>query len=88
MRITNDEMNAAVDRWRKMPSTEQVYREFAEDPSFKAALEAAYVRDPSFMAIDAAGWRSNQFNVATPPAGPNEDDPYGPGASLLKFRRQ
>jgi hypothetical protein len=73
-------MNAAIDRWRKIPTSERFYRELSEDPDFKAALEAAYARDPTCMTIDAASWRPNQFNADVPPARPNERDPFGPGA--------
>lgn len=94
MQFTNEQMDAAIDRWRKMPSAEQLYADLAQDADFKAALEAAAERamksnDPNarFWEVDRDGWRPNQFNVDIPPARPNESDPFGPGASAAKIRK-
>jgi hypothetical protein len=87
MQITNEQMDAAILRFRGFPSEEDYCRALQEEPDFRAALEAAYARDPSFFTVDEGGWRPNQFNVDVPPAKPNENDPFGPGANLLKIRK-
>ncbi len=69
MRITNEQMDAAILRFRGFPTTED-YNRALQEPDFRAALESAYARDPSFFTVDAAGWRVNQFNVDVPPARP------------------
>jgi hypothetical protein len=70
MQFSNEQMDAAVSQYRQMKTIEEFYRELAESPDFKAALESAYARDPSFFTVDAAGAHPKQFNVAVPPAPP------------------
>jgi hypothetical protein len=78
MIYSNEQMDQAIDRWRKIPTLEQLYADLAEDVDFKAALDAAAERamksnDPKarFWEVDAAGWRPTQFNVDIPPANPD-----------------
>jgi hypothetical protein len=87
MQFSNEQMDAAVLKFRSFRTSDEFYRELSESPEFKATLEAAYHRDPSFMRVDAAGWRPTQFNVDIPPARPNEHDPFGPGADPEKMKR-
>ena len=91
--MTDKQMDAAIERWRRTPTVEQLYADLSRDPEFKAALEAAAERairsdDPSqrFWEIDANGWRPSQFNVDIPPARPSVRDPSGPGADPRKVR--
>lgn len=84
--MTPDE---AIAEFRKL-TEEQFYRRLADDPTFKAAFETAYARDPSFMTVDAAGWHPFQYNVAIPPVQPISYDPFGPGApsdQVEKYKR-
>jgi hypothetical protein len=66
--FSDSEMDAAIDRWRKIPNVEQLYIEFANS-EFLAVLEAAYARgqkEPSkdFLFFDAEGWYPRQYCVA------------------------
>jgi hypothetical protein len=66
--FSDAEMDAGINRWRKIPNVEQLYIEFA-NPEFLAVLEAAYARgqkEPSkdFLFFDAEGWYPGQFCVA------------------------
>jgi hypothetical protein len=70
MQFSNEQMDAAVSKFRGMKTSEEYYRELSESADFKAALEAAYVRDPTCITVDAAGWRPPQFCVDVPPAPP------------------
>jgi len=88
--MTPDE---AISKWRTL-TAEQFNTEYDADPIFRDAYNAAAQRaidskDPRqrFWEIDIDGWRKNQFNVDVPPARPNEDDPDGPGAPLLRRKR-
>lgn len=74
MTFTNEQMDAAVLKYRQAKTVEEFYRELSESPEFKAALESAYARDPSFVTVDAANWHLRQFNVAVPPARPPTKD--------------
>src|SRR5260370_30768934 len=64
---TEEEMDAAILRFRGFPSEDDYYRALQES-DFRAALESAYARDPSFFTVDAAGWHTNQFCAPVPPA--------------------
>jgi hypothetical protein len=81
MICTNEQMDAAIDRWRKTPNAEQLYADLADDAEFKGALEAAAIRamksgDPyaRFWEVDAAGWRPDQFTAKVDPARPVTTD--------------
>ena len=76
MFFTDAEMDAAIDRWRKFPTLEELNAALAES-QFKAALDAAADRawksgDPKthFWIVDAGGWRPPQFCVDVPPPTP------------------
>ena len=87
--MTPDE---AITLWR-IYTAEQFKIEINNKDFFDALNEAGRQAiasgDPKrrFWEVDVDGWRKNQFNVDTPPARPNEDDPYGPGATLLRRRK-
>jgi hypothetical protein len=79
----------AISLWRTLPIEELTVA--LDDPIFYAALNEAgrlaiESGDPRkrFWEVDIDGWRKNQFNVDIPPARPNEDDEFGPGASLRR----
>jgi hypothetical protein len=81
MTYTNDQIDAAIERWRTTPTAERLYADLAEDVGFKAALEAAARRamqrgDPKarFWEVDATGWRPDQFTVKVDPARPVTTD--------------
>ncbi len=87
MRFTDAQLDAVVQRYRKM-SQDEFSRALAE-PEFKSRFEAAYERgqkDPSkkFTSVDAAGWKLTQFCVDVPPAEPPEDG--GINAKLARKR--
>jgi hypothetical protein len=79
----------AISLWRTL-STEEL-KEALDNKEFHNALnEAGRIAiasgDPKrrFWEVDIDGWRKNQFTVDIPPARPNEDDEFGPGASQRK----
>jgi len=87
--MTPDE---AVSLWRRL-TVEELARERTNNPEFRQALreatqEALASGDPTrrFWDVDIDGWRKTQYTVDTPPARPNEDDEFGPGASLRLYK--
>jgi hypothetical protein len=79
MIYTSEQMDAAIAEYRGFKTAEEYYARLAEDPKFKAAIEAAYARgrkDPSknFMIVDAAGWPAGQYCVPVAPAKPPTTD--------------
>jgi hypothetical protein len=70
MHVTDEMMNAAVEEYRRFKTAEDYYQRLNDSSDFRARLEAAYARGPSFFTVDAAGWRSTQFNVDIPPVPP------------------
>jgi hypothetical protein len=94
MQFTNEQMDVAIDRWRKMSSVEQLYADLAQDAEFKAALEAAAERafrsgDPKqrFWEVDAEGWTPTMFNRPIPPARPPTTSWLEDPAFVKKFTR-
>jgi hypothetical protein len=80
----------AVTRWRRY-TQDELATERATNQEFREALkeagkQALASNDPRdrFWDVDVDGWRKYQYTVDTPPARPNEDDEFGPGAHLRK----
>jgi hypothetical protein len=88
MQFSNEQMDAAVLKYRQMKTVEDFYRELSESSDFKSALESAYARDPSFFTVDAAGWRPPQFCVNVPPAPPKVNDAPEPDWTERERRRK
>jgi len=74
MPCTKEQMDAAVERYRKFSSAEEYYNALAEDAEFKEAFYAAYARNPDDINLDTAGAHPAQFCVPVPPAAPPTTD--------------
>jgi hypothetical protein len=68
--VTEEMMEQAIAEYRCFKTAEDYYQRVNDSSDFRARLEAAYARDPSFFTVDAEGWRPPQFCVDIPPALP------------------
>jgi hypothetical protein len=68
--VTDEMMNAAVEEYRRFKTAEDYYQRLNDSSDFRARLEAAYARDPSFFTVDAAGAHPNQITASVLPALP------------------
>ena len=68
--VTEEMMEQAIAEYRGFKTAEDYYQRLNDSSHFRARLEAAYARDPSFFTVDASGAHPKQITAPVPPAPP------------------